>query len=199
MKDFPRIVLFAVVALGIALLSAGIANDSSSVPERLDVDGLHNVFRICDKLYSGSMPEGDKGFESLKILGIKTILSVDGAKPEVDRAKKQGLRYVHVPVGYNGITRGQAIQIAKAVCGLSGPFYIHCHHGKHRGPAAAAIARLCSDEKCHVEQALAVMRGAGTDPRYQGLFKSVREFQRPKTEDLSKSPHRCPRWPLLTA
>src|SRR5262249_601182 len=59
--------------------------------------GLHNVFRLTERLYSGSSPEGEEGFLSLQRLGIKTIISVDGARPEVERARKLGLRYVHLP------------------------------------------------------------------------------------------------------
>src|SRR6516164_7654896 len=51
-----------------------------------EVAGLHNVFRISAGLYSGSVPEGDAGFDSLHRLGIRTVISVDGARPDVDRA-----------------------------------------------------------------------------------------------------------------
>lgn len=155
-------------------------------PVGLKLKGLENVFRIHETLYSGSGPEDDIAFDSLRTLGIKTVLSVDGARPDVERARKFGLRYVHIPIGYNGIPRDKALQIAKAVRELPGPIYIHCHHGKHRGPAGAAIARLCLDDKCVVADALAILRAAGTDARYSGLFKSVREFQRPTADDLAK-------------
>ncbi len=62
---------------------------------------------------------------------------------------------------------------------LPGPFYIHCHHGKHRGPVMAALAQLCADEQCTTECALALLRVAGTDPKYQRLSDSIRLFERP--------------------
>src|SRR5215510_11511668 len=64
----------------------------------VDMPGLHNVIHVADRLFSGGAPEGDAGFDSLKKLGIKTILSVDGARPEVARAKQHGMRYVHLPI-----------------------------------------------------------------------------------------------------
>jgi protein tyrosine phosphatase (PTP) superfamily phosphohydrolase (DUF442 family) len=150
------------------------------------IEGLENVFRIGDAIYSGSSPEGDAAFNSLKNLGVKTILSVDGSKPDVEGAHKAGMRYVHIPVGYDAIPREQALEIAKALRTLPGPFYIHCHHGKHRGPAAAAIALMCSEETCSASKALEVMKSAGTDARYKGLFRSVEEFARPNAEELAK-------------
>jgi protein tyrosine phosphatase (PTP) superfamily phosphohydrolase (DUF442 family) len=154
--------------------------------------GLHNVHRVSDKLYSGSSPEGDEGFRSLKELGIKTVLSVDGARPDVELARQHGLRYVHLPIGYDGITREQALRLARAVRDLPGPIYLHCHHGKHRGPAAAAVAHLFLDERCGAEDAVAVMRRAGTDPRYKGLYAAPAALRRPTQEELDRVPARFP-------
>jgi hypothetical protein len=62
--------------------------------------------------------------------------------------------------------------------------YIHCHHGKHRGPAAAAAALLCLDRAWTVEQAEEWLKVAGTDPRYQGLIGLPRTLSRPTREQL---------------
>src|SRR5205814_5083001 len=62
-----------------------------------ELPGLHHVFRVDHKLYSGAAPEGDAGLGSLRALGIRTVISVDGARPDVTRAQRFGLRYVHLP------------------------------------------------------------------------------------------------------
>ncbi|MFO0877594.1 MAG: hypothetical protein U0840_09490 [Gemmataceae bacterium] len=159
-----------------------------SEPKKVEVAGLHNVYKLSESLYSGSGPEGDVGFASLEKLGIKTVISVDGARPDVDRARKCGMRYVHLPIGYDGVPRKQALRIARAVRDLPGPVYLHCHHGKHRGPAAAGAAMLCLDDACGAEEALAWLRTAGTDPRYTGLYLSARETRRPTKEELDSVP-----------
>jgi protein tyrosine phosphatase (PTP) superfamily phosphohydrolase (DUF442 family) len=156
-----------------------------SDPDRVEAAGLHNVYRITDRLYSGSSPDNEEGFRALEKLGIKTILTVDGARPDVDLVHKHGMRYVHLPIGYDGVPHAQALRIAKAVETLPGPVYVHCHHGQHRGPAAAAIAHLCLDEQCGVEAVVAEMRRAGTDPHYKGLYAAPREFRRPTPEELA--------------
>ena len=74
----------------------------------VEAAGLHNVFQLNERLYSGGGPEGDSGFASLKKLGVKTVISVDGARPDVARARAHGLRYVHVPIGYRGVPQAQA-------------------------------------------------------------------------------------------
>jgi protein tyrosine phosphatase (PTP) superfamily phosphohydrolase (DUF442 family) len=180
----------------LCLVFAGFQPDDRDAPARpaappaaetrIEAKGLHNVYRITDRLYSGSAPEGETGFESLQKLGIRTVISVDGARPDVVTAHRFGLRYVHIPFGYDGIPRQQVLRLAKAVRDLTGPFYIHCHHGKHRGPTAAAAVRLCLDERCTVEQALAEMRRAGTDPHYTGLYDVPKTFVRPTPDDLDR-------------
>jgi protein tyrosine phosphatase (PTP) superfamily phosphohydrolase (DUF442 family) len=152
----------------------------------VDMPGLHNIIHVTGKLLSGGSPEGDVGFESLKRLGVKTIISVDGARPDVARAKKRGMRYVHLPMGYNGVSQEQAVKLTKAVRDLPGPIYIHCHHGKHRSPGAAAAIAICLDDRCTVSQAVEIMKRAGTDPRYTGLYAAPKELKRPTSRELDK-------------
>jgi cytochrome c556 len=66
------------------------------------------------------------------------------------------------------------VTLAKAVRELPGPIYIHCHHGKHRSPAAAASACIAAGILTN-EEGLAILEAAGTGKNYLGLFQSVRE------------------------
>jgi protein tyrosine phosphatase (PTP) superfamily phosphohydrolase (DUF442 family) len=138
----------------------------------LDSAVLPNAYRLTDKVISGGQPEGEAGFAELRSLGVKTIVSVDGARPDVATARKYGLRYVHLPHGYDGIPQERMRELAKAVRDLPGPIYIHCHHGKHRSPAAAAAACVVTGD-LKADQALEVLKTAGTSPNYRGLFASV--------------------------
>jgi protein tyrosine phosphatase (PTP) superfamily phosphohydrolase (DUF442 family) len=164
------------------MTNAPVSADAS----RLELPGLHNVFRLTGRLYSGSVPEGDTGFASLRQLGVRTVISVDGARPDVSRARRFGLRYVHLPIGYDGVPEAQALRLARATRDLLGPVYVHCHHGKHRGPAAAAAVRRCLDTACDSEAAVAELRRAGTDPRYAGLYASVRTLHPPTAGELDR-------------
>lgn len=157
-------------------------------PVSLEADGLHNLFRVTDRVYSGSSPEGDAGFASLRRHGIKTVITVDGAKPDVALAERYGLRYVHLPIGYDGIPSERATQLAKAVRDLPGPVYIHCHHGKHRGPAACAAVLLTLDPTWTPDRAERWLRVAGTDPKYSGLTRLPRTLNRPSAETLDRTP-----------
>ncbi|MBU6208995.1 MAG: hypothetical protein KGR22_03710, partial [Planctomycetes bacterium] len=73
-----------------------VATPSMDVLKPLDLPGLHNLVAFHDDVWSGSVPEGDAGFDSLTSLGVRTIISVDGALPDLERARARGMRYVHL-------------------------------------------------------------------------------------------------------
>ena len=135
---------------------------------------LPNVFKVHDRVFSGGQPDGDDAFRTLASLGVKTVISVDGAKPDVALAGKHGLRYVHLPHGYDGVPEDRAEELAKAVREFDGPVYIHCHHGKHRSPAAAAVACV-SAGLIAPASALAILKAAGTNKNYRGLYSSAED------------------------
>jgi protein tyrosine phosphatase (PTP) superfamily phosphohydrolase (DUF442 family) len=149
------------------------------------------VVAYGNALYSGAVPEGDAGFETLRDMGVKTVISVDGAAPEVELAKKYGLRYVHLPIGYNGMTDQRKLEIARAVQDLPGPVYIHCHHGKHRSAAAAGAAAVTLGFLTR-EQALAEMKVSGTATNYTGLWACVEDASPASREQLSAAGNAFP-------
>jgi len=158
---------------------------SASEPQPLNRPGLDNAFWLTDKVLSGAQPEGDAAFGELAALGVKTIISVDGAKPDAGTARKHGLRTVHLPVGYDGVPRERALELAKAIEELEGPIYIHCHHGQHRGPAAAVVACVVAGKMGNA-QAVDTMKTLGTGPQYLGLWASAREARKAEPSTLQR-------------
>jgi protein tyrosine phosphatase (PTP) superfamily phosphohydrolase (DUF442 family) len=141
-------------------------------PVKIPTNHLPNAFRIHDKVISGGQPDGDAAFLELLQLGVRTVISVDSARPDVATAAKFGLRYVHLPHGYDGIPEQRAWELAKAVRDLEGPIYIHCHHGHHRSPAAAAVACV-SAGLIDPSAAAGILQAAGTSKNYRGLHQSA--------------------------
>jgi Putative phosphatase (DUF442) len=157
----------------------------------LTLPGLHNTFRLNAKLYSGSEPEGALGFDSLKSLGIRTVISVDGAEPDIAKAHAAGIRYIHLPVGYDGIPEQRRRELLKAFQSADGPVYVHCHHGKHRGPAACSVLMM-GLEDWPADHARGWLRMAGTDERYRGLFRLPESFRKPSDSELAAVPGTFP-------
>lgn len=159
--------------------------------------GVRNVFQLSPTLYSGSAPEGDAGFENLRKLGIRTVLSVDGALPEIERAHRAGLRYIHIPCGYDGIGIETQVRLIQAVRSAAQPVYVHCHHGKHRSVTAAAVLAMAR-EGWTPGQAEAWLRRAGTDTNYLGLYQTVRTFKPPSADALRTVPGTFPETAAVT-
>jgi protein tyrosine phosphatase (PTP) superfamily phosphohydrolase (DUF442 family) len=158
----------------LATCSAGLSiQQEDETARKLDTKHLSNAIQVQPEIISGALPDQEASFAELQALGVKTILSVDGMRPDVPMAKKFGMRYVHLPNGYDGIPPDRVLELAKAIRDLPKPIYVHCHHGKHRSPAAVAAA-------CRTlglitpEQALNTLKLAGTNPGFRGLFQSVR-------------------------
>lgn len=159
----------------------------SNLPENLTVKHLQNAIRIHPQVISGGQPDGAEAFRELKSLGVRTIISVDGARPDAATAKEFGLRYVHLPHGYDGIPAQRVQELAKAVRDLPGSVYIHCHHGKHRSPAAAAVACV-SIGLMQPESAAGVLKLAGTSENYRGLFHAAESARRLDDAILDRLP-----------
>ncbi|MFA6046953.1 MAG: hypothetical protein WC718_18365 [Phycisphaerales bacterium] len=153
--------------------------------------GIVNVVAYGPHLYSGSAPEGATGFHTLQSLGFRTVISVDGQLPDVAAARQFGLRYVHLPIGYNGMDEKRTLEIARAVRDLPGPIYIHCHHGKHRSAAAAGAAAVTLGASTP-DAALARMHVSGTAPNYTGLFACVRLARAVGEAELAAAPNDFP-------
>lgn len=149
-----------------------------------DHASVHNVFQLGPTLWSGSEPHDEEAFQILKAKGVRTILSVDGKVPDQQLAAKYGMRYVHVPIQYKGITADEIAKIAKTFREIEGPFFVHCFHGKHRGPAAAAIGRLVLDGVPR-ETAIAEMHRCGTSKSYEGLYQTVAHATIPSASETS--------------
>jgi len=158
--------------------------EAKALAQPIEIPGVHNAFRATERIYSGSQPEDDGAFAAIAKLGVKTIVSVDGTRPDVEAARKHGLRYVHLPYGYDGIPTNRMVELAKLTAEVSGPIFVHCHHGKHRGPAAVAV--MCeASEGWTTHQAVAWLQEAGTAVDYSGLYRAAQEFRLPTPDQLA--------------
>lgn len=176
------------------LLAADHFKSSAALPagvKAIEAPGLHNLFAVGTNVFSGCSPEGDQAFASLARLGVKTIITVDGAKPDVESARKHGIRYVHLPHGYDGIGADLRLQLAKAGRTLPGPIYVHCHHGKHRGPTAVAVICM-ANSGWTTDQAESWLVAAGTATNYAGLYNVVQTFSAPTAEAMRGVPDHFP-------
>ncbi len=167
----------------ILLLTLGISNP----PRTLVRLHLPAEFReVSASITCGAVPESSDEFLALRKTGIRTILSVDGMQPDVEAANATGLRYVHIPIGYDGVPEDDVGRMTRVLRDCDSPIYVHCHHGKHRGPAAAAVCAMIAEE-IDMPQAIELLTDAGTSHDYSGLWRDVRNFK-PLTDKSTLPP-----------
>lgn len=177
-----RITFLSMVIMSSAILCV-YSQNADQILKTIEVDKsihLHNLHQYNNNLFSGSEPADESAFKKLNELGVKTIISVDGAKPKLDLAHKYGMRYVHIPIQYSGINEEQSCSLAKAVRDMTGPIYVHCHHGKHRGPAAASLSLVLLGVWDN-QTAIKALEESGTGKHYVGLYQTAND-----AKELSK-------------
>ena len=130
-----------------------------------------------DTLWCGSLPRSSEAWTTLHDLGVRTLISVDGAMPDVEAATSHGLRYIHLPMSYGVITTEQQRRLVAAAHDAlaQGPVYVHCHHGHHRCAAAAAVMTVGLGHLTP-DAAMEQMTICRTSPSYTGLWNTVADM-----------------------
>lgn len=137
---------------------------------------LANLHRFPGDFWLGGEPS-DEGLAELVARGVTTVISVDGHPPDVEAARKLGLRYIHLPISYENVPPETIRAIVAAWEGNKGGVYVHCHHGKHRGPAAAVAAVRVRNPKLSAAWGEESLKQVGTGAGYKGLYRSVCELR----------------------
>tara|TARA_R110002072_G_scaffold42064_9_gene117815 strand:- start:101416 stop:102372 length:957 start_codon:yes stop_codon:yes gene_type:complete len=141
----------------------------TSIDERPAIENIHV---LSPDLISGGQPDGAIAYDELADMGIRTVIGVDATPPDKAQADLRGMRVIHIPIGYDGINEERAEQLAHAIRTAERPIYVHCHHGKHRGPAALCVGAIMSGDLSTAD-ALEHLKISGTSPNYPGLWRGV--------------------------
>jgi protein tyrosine phosphatase (PTP) superfamily phosphohydrolase (DUF442 family) len=147
MKNFNRTSLRAVSTsvLAILLLSVAAAAKGASNPAFPNVF-IKNFGQMDERFYRGAEPKGMEDFESLKELGIRTVIDLQ-AKPEKDErgmVESLGMRYVNIPMVDKAYPKPEWVAaFMKTVDDPeTGKFFVHCAGGRHRTGSMGAVYRF---------------------------------------------------------
>ena len=105
---------------------------------------IENFGQMDERLYRGAQPLPDD-YQSLKELGITTVIDLRKDNTDYEKAKVEelGMKYVHIPMtGWT--TRDESVDEFLKVMNdpASGKVYVHCAAGKHRTGLVGAVYRL---------------------------------------------------------
>ncbi len=102
---------------------------------------------------------------------MKTIISVDGATPNVAMAEKYGMRYVHLPHGYDEFQLSVVKNLPKPSVIYRGRFIFIVIMAN-----IEALRRqpcLCGCRLCVLERCVNGFENVGTNPHYRGLYQAL--------------------------
>ncbi len=100
------------------------------------------VIQYTPNLYRGGDILSRKGAQSLRDLGIKTLISVDPSDKERALAREFGFHLVEIPFTPVDLTRARLDEFLAAVDNNPGPIYVHCFGGDLRAGILLAHYRI---------------------------------------------------------
>lgn len=176
----PRTTCPVALALALPLALAWGCSAPEPAPPPADPQLPERHQRWSDDLGQGGTPDPAR-YADLAAEGYAALLCVDGQAPDAAAAEAAGLTLYHVPIGYGAMSDYQRLAILRAARAAPGPLYVYCQHGKHRGPAAAALVRL--DRGVAKSEVLEGFLET-VNAHYAGLIAGVREFERPSDAEV---------------
>ena len=138
--------------------------------------------QLTPDIFVGPRPSQEHIAE-LTTLGIKKVISVDALPPE-SSLWAEAIQVRHLPMGYRDLPKPLQLRLARELSIAPVKTYIHCHHGQHRGPAAA-LAALRALGKLDQAQAEAWLDRCGVG--YQGLRQAVHDAQPESPQDIQSA------------
>jgi tyrosine-protein phosphatase SIW14 len=168
------------------LAAATTAARSHPFAERMiGLAGLTNVGRVADGIYRGSRPT-DAGLDSLKALGIKTVINLRHYHHSAEEAgcRRRGLDYEHIMLpSSQAPTDADVRRFLKIVTDPARqPVFFHCWRGKDRTGVMGATYRMVI-EHWTLDEALAEMHAFGFYRGWRNLHAYVVSLP-PRQADL---------------
>lgn len=145
---------------------------------------LRNFYKLDDKVYRSAQPDR-KGFQELKALGFRSVLSFRDHHGDEKDAKGLGLTLHRVKMEAGEIEDGQVAEALRIITTAKGPVLIHCWHGSDRTGLVSAMYRILYQNWSR-EEAIEEMVKGGYG--YHSLYRNIPEYIRKvNVEEIRKA------------
>jgi len=177
MRTKPAIAGIAVLILAF-WLSALYAAEQPARPAEwataVPSGSLKNFYRLDEKVYRSAQPDR-KGFEELKRLGIRNVLSFRDHHSDDKDAKGLGMKLHRVKMEAGEIKDEQVAEALRIIKTAKGPVLIHCWHGSDRTGLISAMFRILYQGWSKEEAIEELMKGGYG---YHSLYGNIPEYIR---------------------
>ena len=124
--------------------------------------------------YRSAQPD-KKGFQELKRLGIRNVLSLRDHHADERDAKGLGLSLSRVKMEAGEISDEQVVESLRIIRTAKGPIVIHCWHGSDRTGLISAMYRILYQNWSKEEAIEELMKGGYG---YHSLYRNIPEYIR---------------------
>lgn len=137
---------------------------------------ISNFDIVSEGLWRGAAPS-NQAMQKLAESGVKTIVDLRlaglGAEEEASRAKRLGIKYIHIPLGFMGPSLSKVAQFLNIVNDPANqPVFVHCRYGADRTGALVGVFRVIHDH-WSFNQAYSEMRSHHFKPWLASLKRVV--------------------------
>lgn len=151
--------------------------DGARISEKVfGLGGLSNVGRVSPGIFRGAQPLPE-GYETLKEMGIKTVINLRSQHGEKDTVEAAGMQSIEIPMSvFRSVDIEKVNNIINSMINPDNqPVYIHCKLGQDRTGVVIAAYRMRVDG-WSVSEAEAELQSFGFNDIWLKLKKFVREY-----------------------
>lgn len=178
-----RRVLMILGTFGLLACDQSGTDSTTSSIQSATISSTNSIMRefhhLTPNLLVGPRPSREQ-IEELSAFGIQKVISVDALPPESSLWGKS-IRVRHLPLSYRELPKTLQLRLARELTTDGVKTYVHCHHGKHRGPAAALAALRTLDQ---LDQAEATVWLDRCGVEYKGLRDAVQNARPESSDDI---------------
>ena len=125
--------------------SAKAGNSQTTSNRNFPTVKIKNFGQMDQRFYRGAQPKADD-YQSLKALGIKTVIDLRDDPTNYEKAAVEalGMKYVNIPMSDKKYPPAASIAefLKLANNPQTGAFFVHCEGGRHRTGVIGAVYRL---------------------------------------------------------
>lgn len=157
---------------GSSVSSIGILDGDRETVRLHGLPGLSNVGLVAPGIFRGAQPRTE-GFETLRRMGIRTVINLRPGRDERAKVEAAGMRLVHIPMKAEDVKSEAVRKVLSAMTDPANqPVFVHCKRGKHRAGVVMAVFRM-EKEGWSRKEAKAEMRVFGYNEAFARLTELI--------------------------